>query len=102
MTGDTFIRDENGEVMENVYSQIDRINVISSEDLVNWTDHGTVYAAGANGAAPWGKNSWAPAAACKEIDGVMKFFLYFANGGNGIAVLEADHNVSCRRLQKIQ
>lgn len=90
MTGDTFIRDENGEVMENVYSQIDRINVISSEDLVNWTDHGTVYAAGANGAAPWGKNSWAPAAACKEIDGVMKFFLYFANGGNGIAVLEAD------------
>ena len=90
MTGDTFIRDENGEVMENVYSQIDRINVISSEDLVNWTDHGTVYAAGANGAAPWGKNSWAPAAACKEIDGVMKFFLYFANGGTGIAVLEAD------------
>ncbi len=90
MTGDTFIRDENGEVMENVYSQIDRINVISSEDLVNWTDHGTVYAAGANGAASWGKNSWAPAAACKEIDGVMKFFLYFANGGNGIAVLEAD------------
>lgn len=90
MTGDTFIRDENGEVMENVYSQIDRINVISSEDLVNWTDHGTVYAAGENGAASWGKNSWAPAAACKEIDGVMKFFLYFANSGNGIAVLEAD------------
>ncbi len=79
--------------MENVYSQIDRINVISSEDLVNWTDHGTVYAAGANGAAPWGKNSWAPAAACKEIDGVMKFFLYFANGGNGARGGQSDRPV---------
>lgn len=89
MTGDTFIRDENGEVMENVYSQIDRINVISSEDLVNWTDHGTVYAAGQM-AQRVGEKFMGAAAACKEIDGVMKFFLYFANGGNGIAVLEAD------------
>ncbi len=93
MTGDTFVRDEQGTVMENVYSQIDTISVISSEDLVNWTDHGTVYAAGSSGAAKWGRNSWAPAAVCKEIDGAMKFFLYFANGGNGIAVLEADSPV---------
>lgn len=27
-----------------------------------------------NGAATWGNNSWAPAAACKEIDGKMRFF----------------------------
>ncbi|MBO5031038.1 MAG: family 43 glycosylhydrolase [Lachnospiraceae bacterium] len=93
MTGDAFVRNEQGEITENVYSRIDTINVVSSEDLVNWTDHGTVYAAGDNGAAKWGKNSWAPAAVYKEIDGKEKFFLYFANGGNGIAVLEADSPV---------
>ena len=93
MTGDTFIRNENGQITENVYSQIDTISVISSEDLVNWTDHGTVYAAGSKGAARWSRNSWAPAAVCKEIDGKMKFFLYFANGGDGIAVLEGDSPV---------
>lgn len=90
MTGDVFIRNDNGEIIENVYSQIDTINVVSSEDLVNWTDHGTVFAAGSTGAAKWSRNSWAPAAVCKEIDGKMKFFLYFANNGDGIAVLEAD------------
>lgn len=90
MTGDTFIRNENGEITENVYSQIDTINVVSSEDLVNWTDHGTIYAAGKDGAAKWCKNAWAPAAVCKEMDGKMKFFLYFANGGDGIVALEAD------------
>ena len=84
---------ENGEMVENTYSKIDKISVISSEDLVNWTDHGTVYAAGDNGAANWGKNSWAPAAAWKNIDGKDKFFLYFANSGNGIAVLSADSPV---------
>ena len=86
MTGDDFIYDEAGEIKENNYSNIYTINVISSSDLVNWTDHGSVYAASEKGAAAWGTNSWAPAAACREIDGKMKFFLYFANGGNGIAV----------------
>ncbi len=85
--------DENGEVKENSYSKIDKISVISSDDLVNWTDHGTVYAAGDLGAANWGKNSWAPAAAWKNIDGKDRFFLYFANSGNGIAVLSADSPV---------
>ena len=35
--------------MENDYSNIYKINVISSVDLVNWTDHGSVYAASKNG-----------------------------------------------------
>ena len=82
-----------GEIQENTYSKIDKISVISSDDLVNWTDHGTVYAAGPNGQAKWGGNSWAPAAAWKTIDGKDKFFLYFANSGNGIAVLTADSPV---------
>lgn len=90
MTCDEPMLDANGEIKENDYSNIYKINVISSADLVNWTDHGSVYASSEKGAATWGNNSWAPAAAYKEIDGKMKFFLYFANGGNGIAVLSSD------------
>lgn len=45
MTCDEPMLDENGEILENDYSNIYKINVISSADLVNWTDHGSVYAA---------------------------------------------------------
>ena len=40
MTCDEPMLDENGEILENDYSNIYKINVISSADLVNWTDHG--------------------------------------------------------------
>lgn len=93
MTGDVIQRTDDGSVMENTYSLIDTIRVISSEDLVNWTDHGAILAASEQGAAKWGRNSWAPAAAYKKIDGKDKFFLYFANSGNGIAVLVSDSPV---------
>jgi len=93
MTGDAPTYDETGKVEQNKYSLINTINVVSSADLVNWTDHGTVYAASERGAAKWGANSWAPAAAYKKINGKDKFFLYFANSGNGIAVLSADSPV---------
>ncbi|MBP3617021.1 MAG: family 43 glycosylhydrolase [Lachnospiraceae bacterium] len=92
MTADT-IEMSYGKAKENSYSKIKSLNVISSDDLINWTDHGSVYAAGSNGAAKWSNNSWAPAAACKEIDGQMKFFLYFADNGSGIGVLTADSPV---------
>ncbi len=90
MTGDYPEYNENGELNENTYSKINTITCISSADLVNWTDHGVIHAAGETGAAKWGGNSWAPAAAYKRINGKDKFFLYFANSGNGIAVLSAD------------
>ncbi|MCR4763837.1 MAG: family 43 glycosylhydrolase [Lachnospiraceae bacterium] len=90
MTGDDHMLEPDGSIKENNYANIDKIHVLSSDDLVNWTDHGTVYAAGKNGAAVWGNNSWAPAAAWKTIDGKDRFFLYFANSGNGIAVLSSD------------
>ncbi len=93
MTGDKIPNTADGSIPENTYGNINTICVISSDDLVNWTDHGTVYAAGKNGAAKWGNNSWAPAAAYKNIDGKDKFFLYFANNGNGIAVLTSDSPV---------
>ncbi|HWT76682.1 MAG TPA: glycoside hydrolase family 43 protein [Mobilitalea sp.] len=90
MTGDVVEYDSDGKAINNSYSKINTLNVISSSDLVNWTDHGAIIAAGQNGAATWGNNSWAPAAAYKVIDGKDKFFIYFANGGNGIGVLTSD------------
>ena len=89
-TNDIVMYNADGTVMENNYSQINKINCISSADLVNWTDHGAIPVAGRNGIAKWAVNSWAPAACHKVIDGQDKFFLYFCNGGNGVSVLTAD------------
>ena len=75
---------------ENNYSKINEINIMSSSDMVNWTDHGSVKVAGSNGAAKWSGNSWAPTACHKTINGKEKFFLYFANNANGIGVLTSD------------
>ncbi len=90
MTGDVIEYDGDGNALKNSYGKINTLNVFSSDDLANWTDHGSVYAASSKGAAKWGNNSWAPAVAYKEIDGKTKFFIYFANGGNGIGVLSSD------------
>lgn len=89
-TNDVIEYNADGSVMENSYAQIDKINCISSADLVNWTDHGAIPVAGRNGIAKWAGKSWAPAAAYKVINGEDKFFLYFCNGGNGVSVLTAD------------
>ncbi|MBP3800505.1 MAG: family 43 glycosylhydrolase [Clostridia bacterium] len=75
---------------KNEYGRINQINVMSSADLVNWSDHGTINVAGSNGAAKWAANSWAPTAAHKTINGKEKFFLYFANNASGIGVLVSD------------
>ena len=90
MTNDVIEYDSNGNVTENTYGQINKINCISSDDMVNWTDHGIIEAAGVNGVAKWASLSWAPCAAHKTINGKEKFFLYFCNGGNGVCVLTAD------------
>lgn len=89
MTADAF-EYQGSEVQENTYGKIHSINVISTADMVNFTDHGSIEAAGSAGAAKWASNSWAPAAAWKNIDGQDRFFLYFADGGGGIGVLTAD------------
>ena len=56
---------------------------VSSSDMKNWTDHGSVFRAAK--ATSWAKKTWAPAAI--ERDG--KFFLYFGNGGADIGVVTA-------------
>ncbi len=90
MTGDQLEYDAAGEIKENSYSSINKLNVISSADLMNWTDHGAIPVAGPQGAATWASQSWAPAAAHKVIDGKDRFFLYFANNATSIGVLTSD------------
>lgn len=90
MTADEFEYDKGGNIIENSYSKIQSIHVISTDDMVNFTDHGCIRVAGRDGAAKWANNSWAPAAAWKNIDGKDKFFLYFADAGGGIGVVTAD------------
>ncbi|MEV4714548.1 family 43 glycosylhydrolase [Micromonospora sp. NPDC049374] len=69
------------------YGDINQITVISSADLVNWTDHGEIQVAGPNGVAPFTANSWAPGMAKKVVDGQEKFFLYYANNGSSSNVI---------------
>ena len=89
MSSDAYMY-SNGNVIDNDYSNIKSITCISSDDMVNWTDHGEIPVAGSNGAAKWASNSWAPSVTHKVINGKEKFFLYFANNAGSIGVLTAD------------
>ena len=93
MTADAYEYDEKGEIKENSYSKIKSRYVVSTKDMINFTDHGEIKVAGRDGVAKWAHNSWAPAAAWKMIDGKPKFFLYFADNGGGIGVVCADSPV---------
>ena len=90
MTADDYEYDENGNTKDNSFGYIKSLRVISSDDLINWTDHGEIKVAGSDAPAKWANHSWAPAIAYKKIKGKDKFFLYFANDASGIGVLEAD------------
>lgn len=92
-TNDVLEYDSSGKLKENTYATIQNLNCISSDDLVNWTDHGTIQVAGPKGASAWASNSWAPAAAHKTIDGKERFFLYYANNASTIGVLTSDSPV---------
>ncbi|TYA14582.1 family 43 glycosylhydrolase [Paenibacillus faecis] len=92
-TYDALEYDGEGNVKDNSYGTINRLSVISSADLINWTDHGAIQVAGPAGAAAWATQSWAPAVAHKVIDGEDRFFLYFANNASGIGVLTSDSPV---------
>ena len=75
MTADAYEYDAKGEIKENSYSQIRSLYVVSTKDMINFTDHGEITIAGAGGATKWAHNSWAPAAAWKMVDGKPKYKL---------------------------
>ena len=91
MTSDDYEYNADGSLKKNSFDYIKTLRVISSSDMVNWTDHGEIKVAGKDGAAKeWANHSWAPAIAHKKINGKDKFFLYFANDASGIGVIEGD------------
>ena len=93
MTDDHIYKSNGQPVGDSDYSDCKNVSIISSDDLVNWTDHGAQPVAGLNGGtgpAKWANNMWAPCAAHKTIGGKEKYFLYFADNASGIGVLTAD------------
>ena len=87
----------NGKKGGNDYSAIRSIVVFSTDDLVNWTFHGTIDTKKlCSGWAPnaWYKGydvSWAPSVTWRtKEDGTDEFFLYFCNNVHGIGVLKAN------------
>jgi len=60
----------------------------SSEDLVNWTDEGTILNLPTD--VSWGTyNAWAPSITEKKVNGAYKYYYYFVAAGNvGVAVAD--------------
>ncbi len=82
---------KNGKKGNNGYGDIKSLVVFSSDDMVNWTFHGTIDVAKI--CSSWGWRfaaSWAPSAVWRtNANGKDEFFLYFANSGGSVGVLKA-------------
>ena len=93
-TNDAFEYLNDGRMRINTYDS-GTINCVSTDDMINWTDHGPMPIAARNGrtkngVASWAFAAWAPDACCKMFNGKPKFYLFFANSGGGIGVVMSD------------
>ena len=79
--------DASNGLQANKYSKINTLVCMSTADMVNWTNHGTI---DVKAIAPWISASWAPSIISRmEDDGLTHFYMYFTNSGAGIGVLTA-------------
>lgn len=77
----------NGKKGENGYGNIKSLVVLSTDDLANWTFHGTIDVGRVCGS--WCGQSWAPSAVWRTTDsGQPEFFIYFSNGGGSVGVIK--------------
>lgn len=88
---------KSGKKNKNSYTDIKSIVVFSTDDLVNWTFHGTIDTQKLCSGwvkSPWWHGygvSWAPSVTWRTTaDGKDEFFLYFCNSSHGVGVLKAD------------
>ena len=87
-----------GKEKSNDYTQIKSIVVFSTDDMVNWTFHGTIDAKKLCSSwvtNPWYQGfgvSWAPSVTWRHNESTDKdeFFLYFCNSSHGVGVLRAE------------
>ena len=78
---------KNGKKGSNGYGNIKSLVVFSTDDMVNWTFHGTI---DVGKVCTWAGQSWAPSAVWRTTDkGVDEFFIYFANGGGSVGVIKS-------------
>jgi len=91
---------KNGKKGENSYGDIKSIVVFSTDDMVNWTFHGTIDTKKLCSSwvtNPWYQGfgvSWAPSVTWRTTeDGTEEFFLYFCNSSHGVGVLKASSPV---------
>ena len=87
---------KNGKKGENSYGEIKSIVVFSTDDMVNWTFHGTIDTkklCSSWVSNPWYQGcgvSWAPSVTWRTNEnGPDEFFLYFCNSSHGVGVLKA-------------
>ena len=71
----------------NGYGNIKSLVVFSTDDMVNWTFHGTIDVGKICGS--WCGQSWAPSAVWRTAAaGKEEFYIYFANGGGSVGVIK--------------
>lgn len=70
----------------NTYEKIHSFQVVSTEDMVNWTYHGTI---DVSKAAPKCLGvSWAPSIVSrKESDGLTHFYMFYSSSGSGVGLI---------------
>lgn len=88
----------NNKKNDNTYGNIKSIVVFSTDDMVNWTFHGTIDTKKI--CSSWTNNpwyvgygvSWAPSVTWRHNETTDKdeFFLYFCNSSHGVGVLKAE------------
>jgi len=72
---------------DNRYDKIKSLVMLSTDDMANWTYHGTINVAELS---PWIIASWAPSIVSRvESDGKTHFYLYYSNSGFGVGVITA-------------
>ncbi len=80
-----------GDKNNNTYGKINQLVCMSTEDLVNWTFHGTI---DVKAVCKWCWTSWAPSIVSREeANGKTSFYMYFTNGASGIGVMKASSPV---------
>ena len=101
-SNDTFVFDDNDSLVANeIFKTIQGIRIISSSDMVNWTDHGVSNITGTQSTNPliatpsqkivsYAGNAWSPSCIWKEVNGKPKFFLYWTDLGATTSVVTAD------------
>ncbi len=87
-TNDTQQLDEGIPGADNTFEKIHSFQVMSTEDMVNWTYHGTI---DVKEIAPTGKGvAWAPSIVSRqEADGKTHFYMYYSSSGSGVGLLTA-------------